>query len=188
MGTHNGLNSAQQELFHIIIMGVSGCGKTTVAEALAARMGVGVADADSFHLKSNKDKMAAGIALNDHDRLPWLKQLRDWMGREDVAGHHSVMSCSALKRSYRDILRDALGNVVHIQLDVDRDTTLERMTNRKGHFMPPSLLDSQLETLEPLGDDELGFIVDNTRPLDEVLDVMQEKLEDMGALATIWLN
>ena len=62
------------------------------------------------------------------------------------------------------------------------------MTNRKGHFMPPSLLDSQLETLEPLGDDELGFIVDNTRPLDEVLDVIQEKLEDMGALATIWLN
>ncbi|WP_281707056.1 gluconokinase [Corynebacterium argentoratense] len=98
------------------------------------------------------------------------------------------MSCSALKRSYRDILRQAPGNVVHIQLDVDRDTTLERMTNRKGHFMPPSLLDSQLETLEPLGDDELGFIVDNTRPLDEVLDVIQGKLEDMGALATIWLN
>lgn len=98
------------------------------------------------------------------------------------------MSCSALKRSYRDILRQAPGTVVHIQLDVDRDMTLERMTNRKGHFMPPSLLDSQLETLEPLGDDELGFIVDNTRPLDEVLDVIQGKLEDMGALATIWLN
>ncbi|MCF1712320.1 hypothetical protein [Corynebacterium argentoratense] len=85
-------------------------------------------------------------------------------------------------------MRQAPGNVVHIQLDVDRGTTLERMTNRKGHFMPPSLLDSQLETLEPLGDDELGFIVDNTRPLDEVLDVIQGKLEDMGALATIWLN
>lgn len=164
-------------LTHVVVMGVSGCGKTTVAEHLASQWGVAVADADSFHPQSNVDKMASGVPLNDADRAPWLDLLVEWMDSRAAAGQSTVMSCSALKKQYRDRLRAAAGTVVFVHLVVDKKTNAERLKHRAGHFMPAALLQSQLDTLEELGPDELGLQVDNNRPLEEVMQDINAWLE-----------
>lgn len=146
-------------------MGVSGCGKTVIGEYLAAELGAVFADADAFHPQANKMKMAAGTPLCDEDRWPWLETIRDWIAEQDAAGRMTVLACSALKRSYRDLIASACPGVFFLHLTAGKDITAQRINQRGGHFMPASLLDSQLETLEPLEDDEVGKEVSNDRSL-----------------------
>jgi gluconokinase len=145
---------------HLVVMGVSGCGKTTVAEGLAAVTGWRFAEGDAYHPRANIDKMASGTPLTDEDRLPWLERLASWIGQQEAAGRSSVLSCSALKRSYRDVLRSGAPDVRFVHVHGDRAVLEERLSTRAGHFFPARLLDTQLETLETLGADEAGVVVD----------------------------
>jgi gluconokinase len=138
----------------LIAMGVSGCGKTTIGELLAARLGCDFADADSFHSQANKDKMHKGIPLTDDDRWPWLKAIRVSIQEKQADGTTHVYACSALKRVYRDILRDGDTDVTFVYLKGTPELLQERIKTRKGHFFDPKLLQSQLDTLEPPGSDE----------------------------------
>jgi carbohydrate kinase (thermoresistant glucokinase family) len=138
-------------------MGVSGSGKSTVGKLLAARLGVGFVDADELHPAANVAKMAAGHPLTDDDRWPWLARVG-----EELAGAGStglVIACSALKRSYRRAILAEEPRTTFVELDGTKQLLELRMSHRIGHFMPPALLASQLETLEPLGADEPGFRV-----------------------------
>jgi gluconokinase len=144
---------------HLVVMGVSGAGKSTVAAALAARLGRPMAEGDEFHPPSNVAAMAAGRPLTDADRAPWLAAIRAWITARDQAGESTVVTCSALRRAYRDRLREGPGRVRFVDLDVPRAELAERLAERRGHFMPASLLDSQLDTLEPLAPDEDGVVV-----------------------------
>jgi len=137
----------------IVVMGVSGSGKTAVGIELAALLGVPFADADSLHPAANLAKMAAGHPLDDRDRAPWLRLVGD---RLAAAEGGMVMACSALKRSYRDALLAAAPAARFLFLSADPALLVERIGHRRGHFMPAALLDSQLATLEPLADDEPG--------------------------------
>lgn len=144
---------------HLVVMGVSGSGKTTLAKVLAERLAWPFAEADDLHPQANIDKMAAGTPLTDEDRWPWLRAVRDWMSEQAAAGHSAVVTCSALRRVYRDVLRQADGGALFVHLTGDPELVRERMTHRQGHFMPPELLRSQYDTLEPLGADEQGMTV-----------------------------
>jgi gluconokinase len=138
----------------LIAMGVSGCGKTTIGELLAERLKCDFADADSFHSQANKDKMHQGIPLTDDDRWPWLKAIRKSIEEKQADGTTHVYACSALKRVYRDILRDGDKDVTFVYLKGTPELLQERIKTRKGHFFDPALLQSQLDTLEPPGPDE----------------------------------
>ncbi|MEU3094390.1 gluconokinase [Streptomyces sp. NPDC006967] len=142
----------------VVIMGVAGTGKTTIGPLLAARFDVPYAEGDDFHPQANIDKMSAGTPLGDDDRWPWLDAIGAWA--HERAGHGGVVSCSALKRSYRDRLRAAAPGVVFVHLSGDRALVEDRMAHRQGHFMPTALLDSQFATLQPLEPDEAGVSVD----------------------------
>ncbi|QAY59740.1 gluconokinase [Microbacterium protaetiae] len=144
----------------IVVFGVSGSGKTTVGTGLADELGVPFIDADALHPASNVAKMASGTPLDDDDRRPWLARVGDELARARRAGTGLVMACSALKRDYRDLIRAAAGGVTFVHLDGEREVLARRTQKRSGHFMPPSLLDSQLATLEPLQPDEAGVVVD----------------------------
>ncbi|WP_169164284.1 gluconokinase [Cellulomonas taurus] len=144
---------------HLVVMGVAGSGKTTVAQILADRLDRPYAEADEFHPQANIDKMSAGTPLTDDDRWPWLQAIRDWLTEQTRAGRSAIVTCSALKTAYRDVLREAEGRVTFVHLDGTIDQIGERMSGRSGHFMPPSLLPSQFETLQRLGDDEDGVVV-----------------------------
>jgi gluconokinase len=144
---------------HLVVMGVSGVGKTTVGTRLAEHLNWVYAEADTFHPQANIEKMAAGVPLTDDDRWPWLQALREWMSQQAAAGHDTVVSCSALRRAYRDVLRQAGGRVRFVHLSADPDLVTSRLAQRSGHFMPPGLLASQYRALEPLGDDEDGVTV-----------------------------
>jgi carbohydrate kinase (thermoresistant glucokinase family) len=139
----------------IVVMGVSGAGKTTVGRDLAHRLGVSFIDADDLHGSENVAKMAAGVPLDDDDRWPWL----DRVGAALAADPGVVIACSALKRRYRDRLRASAPDTVFVHLDAPKERVTEQATARRGHFMPPALLASQLQTLEPLGADEDGITV-----------------------------
>ena len=156
---------------HIVVMGVSGSGKTTIARALAERLDFEMIEGDDLHPPANVEKMRAGIPLTDEDRRPWLDDLAALLADRHERREGTVLACSALKRSYRDILRSAIPAVESfvIELDADPDTLRRRMTTRTGHFMPTTLLDSQLATLEHLQSDERGAIVDAGRPPAHVL-------------------
>lgn len=143
----------------IVVMGVSGSGKTTVGRALAERLGVPYAEADDFHPPANIDKMSSGRPLTDEDRWPWLRAIASWI-TERAGRDGGVVTCSALKRPYRDLLRSAASGVWFLHLDGDRALIASRLAARGGHFMPPSLLDSQIADLEPLGPDEPGLVLD----------------------------
>lgn len=164
---------AAAEKLAVIVMGVSGSGKTTVATLLAQRFGWAVAEADDFHSAANKSKMAAGTPLTDEDRAPWLQSLREWI---DNHPGNVILTCSALKRSYRDVLRSAEARVVFLHLVGARDTIDTRMAARIGHFMPKSLLESQLATLEPLGLEEDGAVIDIDGTPQDVTDRAQQAL------------
>lgn len=141
---------------HLVVMGVAGSGKSTIAAALSQQLGWACAEADEFHPEANISKMTQGIPLQDEDRWPWLQLIQDWMTAKARAGESTVLTCSALKRSYRRLLAQAEGRVLFLHLDGEAGLIGERMQGREGHFMPPTLLPSQFATLEPLTDDELA--------------------------------
>ena len=152
----------------IIVMGVSGSGKSTVAEMLARELGWSFAEGDDFHSEENVRKMAAGSPLTDEDRLPWLRSIRDWMAGQATDGHDSVVACSALKRAYRDVLREGSDRVTFVFLAISQEALEARLAERAGHFMPATLLESQRRTLEPPGDDEDAIAVDADQPAPEI--------------------
>ncbi|MBE1488460.1 gluconokinase [Plantactinospora soyae] len=145
---------------HIVVMGVSGSGKTTVAEGIAAATGLTFAEADGFHPASNVDLMRAGVPLDDTHRWPWLRELAGWMAERATEGVSTVLACSALRRSYRDVLRQGPPSVDFVFLDGSAEVIRERMARRAGHYMPASLLDSQIATLEPPQPDERILTLD----------------------------
>lgn len=143
----------------VVVMGVAGCGKSSVGERLASALGYDFADADAFHSEASIAKMSAGVGLSDEDRWPWLDTVGDWLHEHP----DSVMACSALRRSYRDRLKSRAGSVVFLHLMASRSVLERRLVDRSatsGHFASVSLLASQLATLEPLGFDEVGGVVD----------------------------
>jgi gluconokinase len=150
----------------IVVMGVSGSGKTTVARLLAKRLGWQMAEGDEFHSTANVTKMAAATPLTDADRMPWLASIRDWVSAADA---DVVVTCSALRRVYRDLLRQADARVRFLHLEGSRDVIGTRITSRTGHFMPPALLASQMTTLEPLGPDEDGVVVEVSGTPDQIV-------------------
>lgn len=153
---------------HLVVMGVAGCGKSTVAAELAQRLGAVLVDGDDLHPASNVARMSAGVPLTDAERMPWLATVRDRIGAVDAAGRDAVVACSALARAYRDVLRGAPGRVRFVHLTGPPDVLAARLAARSGHFMPPSLLPSQLALLEPLGPDEDGVTVEVTAAPAEV--------------------
>lgn len=146
----------------LLITGVSGSGKSTVGELLAQRLGWVYAEGDDFHPEANLAKMVAGHPLTDADRRPWLANIGAWIDKTTAAGQPAVVSCSALKRAYRDQLRDGRPNVRLVYLDADRQTITARLAARRGHFFPAKLLDSQFADLEPPTDDEHPYRVPMT--------------------------
>jgi gluconokinase len=153
----------------VVVMGVSGSGKTTLAEGIATAMGWPFAEGDALHPEANVAKMHAGIPLTDEDRWPWLRILGDWMTQQEDAGRSAVVTCSALRRVYRDLLRDGRPAVRFLHVTVPAADIADRLEHREGHYMPPSLLPSQLATLEPLQPDEPGVEVSGRGAPDEVL-------------------
>ena len=151
----------------VVMMGVSGSGKTAVGAALAQRLRVPFADADDFHPPENIAKMSAGVPLTDDDREPWLRTIATWLGEH--ARHGGVVACSALKRSYRDLLRRCAPEVAFLHLEGDPEVIARRQASRPGHFMPASLLASQFATLEPLRADERGTTIDVDQSVDAIV-------------------
>jgi len=142
----------------LVLMGVSGSGKSTVAGVLAGRLGWDLAEGDDMHPAANVAKMAAGEPLDDSDRWPWLDEVATWIRRHTEIGRPGVITCSALRRSYRDVLRGE--RVVFVLLAGEFEQICERLTARHGHFMPADLLRSQFDTLEELAPDEQSLTVD----------------------------
>jgi carbohydrate kinase (thermoresistant glucokinase family) len=155
----------------IVVMGVCSCGKTCVGRLLAKNMGLNFYDADDFHPPENVEKMKAQIPLEDSDRLPWLKRVAEQMPRWESNGG-AVLACSALKQSYRQILRRG-GDVRFVYLKGSKELILERMRSRRGHFMPTALLDSQLATIEEPVD---AVVADITKSPEEIVRYILEKL------------
>ena len=151
----------------VVVMGVSGSGKSTIGVLVADALGVPFVDGDSLHPKANVAKMAAGTPLNDDDRWPWLQRVGQELA--SAAGAGLVVACSALKRVYRDAIRSEAPAVIFLHLDGSKEVLARRMEGRTDHFMPASLLDSQLATLEPLHADEHGIVVDIAAPVDRVV-------------------
>ena len=147
------------EVQHLVIMGVSGSGKTTTAQILADRLGWPYAEADEFHPQANIDKMSAGTPLTDEDRWPWLRAMRDWLTEQSRGGRSTIVTCSALRVAYRDVLREAEGRVRFVPLQGTIEAIGERMSGRAGPFMPTSLLPSQSQTHAPRADAEDGVVV-----------------------------
>ena len=168
---------------HVLVMGVAGSGKSTVAAALSDRLGLDMIEGDALHPAANVEKMRNGIPLTDDDRRPWLESVASLLADRHSQGRGTVLACSALRHSYRDTLRAAVpaGETYVIDLDVDASTLRARMAHRTGHFMPASLLDSQLATLEPLADDEAGMTVDGSAPPDVVIGTASRAIEAWNA-------
>jgi gluconokinase len=164
----------------IVVTGVSGSGKSTVAAGLVERLGWEFAEGDDFHPPANVEKMRAGHPLDDEDRWPWLRGLADWIGERERNGQSVVVTCSALKRAYRDVLRDGHPSVWFAHVTADADLLRQRLGRRDGHYMPASLLDSQLAALEALGHDEPGAEVPGSGAPDDVVDHLLAALEERG--------
>ncbi len=161
---------------HLVVMGVSGSGKTTVALQLSRMLGWDFAEGDDFHPQRNVAKMASGVALTDEDRRPWLRALADWTAAHEAAGEPTVMSCSALRRAYREVLLEGGPGTFFVHLTGDKELLLSRMSHREGHFMPVELLTSQLATLEPLQEDEPGATFDITPPPQVIASTVLQEL------------
>ncbi len=156
----------------IVVMGVCSCGKTLIGEMLAEELGLAFYDADDFHSAASVEKMNSGIALDDYDRLPWLRRMAEEMPRWEHAGG-AVLACSALKESYRQILKGT-GDVYFVYLKGSRDLIVERMRGRKAHYMPLSLIDSQFATLEEPAD---AVVADIAKRPDEIVRYIIEQLK-----------
>jgi gluconokinase len=151
----------------VVVMGVSGSGKSTVGAVLARQLGVPFADADDFHTAEARAKMAAGHPLDDDDRAPWLATLAAWLAGEPGG---CVLACSALKRRYRDVLRSHAPALCFLHLAGEPAVVTERVGQRREHYMPPSLVQSQYDTLEPLQPDEFGVALDFTGPPEQIVE------------------
>lgn len=165
----------------IVVMGVQGCGKSTVGALLAERLGVAFVDGDDLHPEANKSLMAAGTPLTDADRIPWLEAVGQELGAGAPAG--IVVACSALKRAYRDLLRTFAPDLVVIHPHGPIELVAERISRREHEYMPPSLLLSQYAALEGLQEDERGLTVDLTLPLPAIVDAAALFLEGDAASA-----
>lgn len=162
----------------VIVFGVSGCGKTTIGSRLAGRLGIPFHDADEFHPPENVQKMARGIPLAREDRIPWLRRLASEMvGWERSGG--AVLACSALKAEYRDILSAGETPIVWVYLRGSKELILSRLNARKGHFMPPGLLDSQFDALEEPESDVITADID--KPIDALIDEIEGELRDRAS-------
>ena len=166
----------------LVVMGVSGSGKSTVAAALAGALGGIYLDADDFHPAANVAKMTAGVPLTDDDRMPWLALVGEAVLRQAARGRLPVVACSALRRRYRDALREAAGDLFFVQLDGTPELLAERIGARADHFMPPALLRSQLETLEPLEADEPGVVVSVDQPVEHIVALVRKHWADATAV------
>lgn len=160
----------------VVVMGVSGSGKSTIASMLAHRLHWIYEDGDWFHPKSNIDKMHHGEPLNDADRWPWLRAIAEWIDATRQSGRRGVVACSALKRAYRDILIGDRKDVALVFLQGDRELIARRIAARADHFMPPSLLDSQFQVLEPPGADESPTVVSIAPHPREIVETIVQKL------------
>ncbi len=159
-----------------VVMGVSGCGKSSVGAAVAERLGIGYIDGDDLHPSENVEKMSRGEPLTDADRAPWLVRVGQRLAEIDGP---VVIGCSALKRAYRDTIRDnAAESLCFLHLEGSKETLAERMANRSGHFMPASLLESQLATLEPPGPDETAITADIDQPFDKLVDALVAEIRE----------
>ena len=170
------MNTPVTTPLHLVFMGVSGSGKSTVAEAVRDRLGWELAEGDDFHPPANVAKMRDGIPLTDADRWGWLESLAGWTAERDARGEPTIIACSALRRAYRDVLRRGGEGTFFIHCTGDKHMILERMGARE-HFMPPSLLESQLDTLEPLQADEQGMDVDVGLPVDRIAALVLARLD-----------
>jgi gluconokinase len=160
----------------LIVMGVSGVGKSTVGMPLADRLGWPFRDGDGFHPPENVEKMRSGTPLTDEDRTPWLEAIAAWIEQRRKDGTHGVIACSALKRAYRDILRAGHGDVRFVFLEGPRDLIAARLADGKGHYMPASLLDSQLATLEPPQADEDPITVSVAGEPEQIVDAIMNRM------------
>jgi gluconokinase/shikimate kinase len=164
----------------LILMGVSGCGKSTVAAILASRLGWPFEEGDALHPQANIEKMAAGRPLTDADRLPWLAKVADWVDERIGAGENGLITCSALKRSYRDLINRRGSDLMFVFLAGSKETIAARLAARHGHFMRASLLDSQFADLEEPAADEPAIRVDIGPP---AADIAERIIEDFGLAA-----
>lgn len=160
----------------LVLIGVAGAGKSSVMTALQDRLAWPSLEGDSVHPRSNVRKMAAGTPLTDKDREPWLQRIAGWIGDREAQGVSSLVTCSALRRAYRDLLRNGHPSVWFVHLDAPKGALEARMKRRSGHFMPASLLVSQLATLEPLEPDEPGWTIDATAPVEDIVETILERL------------
>jgi gluconokinase len=160
----------------LILMGVAGSGKSSVMAELHDRLHWPMLEGDELHPPANVRKMAAGTPLTDQDREPWLRRIAGWIGERERDGTSSLVTCSALRRTYRDILRNGHPSVWFVHLDAPRSVLEARMARRTGHFMPASMLASQLATLEPLGRDESGSTIDANASVQAVAEMIVERL------------
>ncbi len=164
----------------VVVMGVSGSGKTTVGELLAQRLGLQFADADQFHSTANIAKMAGGVPLTDEDRWPWLESIGRWLSDHEESG--AVAACSALRRAYRDVLRRHAPGLWFLDLAGTPELMTERIEHRGHHFMPASLVGSQFDTLEPPDADEQAIAVDVTKTPAEIVAEFVDSLVERGAV------
>jgi len=161
----------------LIVMGVSGSGKSTVAGALADRLGWALAEGDDFHSPANIAKMHAGTPLTDVDRLPWLKSIATWIAARLDAGGTGIVTCSALKHSYRDLLSGGRPDVLFVYLKGSQEVMADHLAGRHGHFMPASLLASQFDTLEEPDPDEPVLVVDAGQPVEAIVSEIVLRLD-----------
>jgi carbohydrate kinase (thermoresistant glucokinase family) len=166
----------------VVVMGVSGAGKTTVGRALAARLGWTFQEGDDFHGPANVAKMAAGQPLDDADRAPWLARVEAWIGGQLAAGRSGIIACSALKLAYRSAIVAGRDGVILVYLKGAEGLVAQRIERRRGHFMPPSLLASQFATLEPPDASEHPIVADVAQPVDAQVDTIVEALTQRGRL------
>lgn len=165
----------------LIVMGVSGSGKSTIGTALASALGIEFIDGDDLHPSANKAKMAAGNPLNDEDRAPWLEIIAERIGSELADGRPIVVACSSLKRKYRDQLTSYAPSTVFVHLNGERAVISERQSHRVHEYMPNTLLDSQFSTLEPLQNDERKIMVDLTMTPEQIVSFVVSELAALSA-------
>ena len=160
----------------VVVMGVSGTGKTTVGVGIAEALGCDFVEGDDLHPAANVEKMRSGTPLTDEDRWPWLRAVARRVGEHEAAGTDLVITCSALRREYRDLLRDGHPSVWFAHIDTPHDVLVERLRRRQGHYMPGSLLDSQLAALEPLAGDEPGHAWSGQGSAQQTVDALLAEL------------